>query len=285
MANVQDQAARLQLPDVGVHLAVVVDDFHVAAGEAVGEDVAWTQVGGDLVEGRWADADVGHQGEADAVGELPRFGEGGDADAAGGAGVDACLDAEDQVAVGIDDFRRQVDVPVVGVGELPTRRDEADRGEVEQGVGAAAGAVHDVLAEAGEGVGAGAADVEPGRHAAPSSDWVGLDAPVGDAPVDVSVEVDEARRHDMATGVDGLPRPGAGERWFDGGNPAVADADVEPPDEAAAGVDDLAAADDDVVALHGSSLFSTSPGPKVQTYRGQATPTKPTSAGCGCGQS
>jgi hypothetical protein len=75
---------------------------------------------------------VGHQGQPDPIGQLPRPGERLDADATGGALVDPGLDAEDEVAIGFDDGRGQLDIPVFGVGELPRRRDQPDRGQVEQ---------------------------------------------------------------------------------------------------------------------------------------------------------
>ena len=54
----------------------------------------------------------------------------------------------------------------------------------------------DEVAEAREVEGAGGADVEPGGDAGARGDRVGLDAPVGGAPVDVGVQVDEAGRDD-----------------------------------------------------------------------------------------
>jgi hypothetical protein len=172
--------------------AVYAEQAHVAAGAAVGEDVAGAEVVGDFVEGRRAEAYVDHEGELDAVGQFPGPHEGADAGAAGGVAVDAGFDAEDDVRVAGDDLGGEVDVAVVEVGELPGGGDEADRGEVEEGEDADAAALGDPAAEGGEGVGAGAADVEPGGDAGAGGDGVGLDAPVGGAPVDVGVEVDQA---------------------------------------------------------------------------------------------
>src|SRR3712207_6881744 len=53
------------------------------------------------------------------------------------------------------------------------------------------------LPEPGERVAAGAADIDPRRHAGSRRDRVGLDAPVRGAPVDVGVQVDQPGGHDL----------------------------------------------------------------------------------------
>ena len=58
-----------------------------------------------------------------------------------------------------------------------------------------------VLAEAGEVAGTGAAGVDRGGHAGGAAELLGVDAERGAAPVDVGVQVDQARRDDLARDV------------------------------------------------------------------------------------
>ena len=174
---------------------------------------------------------------------------GADADAAGGVLVDARLDAQDQVAVGIDDRLRQIEIAIVEVGELPGRRDQPDRGEVQEREDARPARLGDEAAEPGPGIGSGRADVEPGRHPGARRDRIGLDAPVGRAPVDVGVQIDQPGRHDPARGVDHLARGGAVEIRRDLDDAAVPDRDVERALQPRPWVDDLTTHDQGVVNL------------------------------------
>ena len=101
---------------------------------------------------------------------------------------------------------RQIEVAVVEVGELPGRRDQPDRGEIQEREDARPARLGDEAAKSGPGVGAGRADVEPGRHAGARRNRIGLDAPVGRTPVDVGVQVDQPGGHDRTGGVDHLAR-------------------------------------------------------------------------------
>ena len=124
MSDIEDEPPVMEVEYRRVGHARVVDDAHVPAGKAVGQDVARPQQGHDLVDRGRSVADVDHQRQTDAIGQLARQLQGTDADAARGVLVDARLDAQDQVAIGVDDRLRQIDVAVVEIGELPGRRDQ-----------------------------------------------------------------------------------------------------------------------------------------------------------------
>ena len=113
-----------------------VDDAHVAAGEAVGQDVARLHVAQDLGQGGRPPADVDHQRQFAAVGGLAGALQRRDAGAARGVAIDARLDAEHEIPVQIDQPATEVDVAVVEVGELEGRCGQPDRRDVEQRIDA-----------------------------------------------------------------------------------------------------------------------------------------------------
>src|SRR5207244_398736 len=111
----------------------------------------------------------------------------------------------------------------------------------------------DPALEAGEAVGAGRADVEPGGHAGARRDRVRLDAPVRAAPVDVRVEVDEAGGDDLAGRVDQLADVVGRQVAVDRRDPIADDPDVEASALVGAGIDELAALDQQVEAHSATS--------------------------------
>src|SRR5262249_10197957 len=58
-----------------------------------------------------------------------------------------------------------------------------------------------VLAKAREVAGSGAAGINRGRHSRGAAEFLGIDAKRGATPVDVGVQVDEARRHDRSRNI------------------------------------------------------------------------------------
>ena len=62
----------------------------------------------------------------------------------------------------------------------------------------------DRAAEPGERVGAGRSGIDDGRRAAAQAGRIGLDGQVGDAPVDVDVEIDEPGHDEQAGGIDDI---------------------------------------------------------------------------------
>ena len=232
----------------------VVDDSVLVAGEAVGEDVARPQVLGDLGQQRRSLADVDHERQVDVVGQLARQLQRADAGAAGGVLVDARLDAEDDVAVLVDHLRRERHVAIVEIRQLPGRPDQANRGDVEQRKGANLVGLDHVAAEAGEVVGAGAADVEPGGDAGAGGDRIGVDAPVGRAPVDVGVEIDQARRDVLTAGVMHLRGCRLVDAGFDGGDLSILDGDVELARIPGTRIDHFAARNQQIVCWRAATL-------------------------------
>ena len=77
-------------------------------------------------------------------------------------------------------------------------------GDVEEGQDPRPRPLDDVAAQPGEGLGAGRASVDRGRHAPAEAVGVRLDAVVGNAGEQVRVDVNEARGHQQARGVDHL---------------------------------------------------------------------------------
>ncbi len=95
-----------------------------------------------------------------------------------------------------------------------------------------------MLAEAVEVAGPGAAGIDEGRDAARARDQLGLDAERGAAPVDMGVQVDQARRDDLARDV---ARVLARQVVADGGDLAAGEGDVGHPVERLRGIDHAAA--------------------------------------------
>ena len=150
VADVHDDAAVPDPPGLVPQPALVVDDAHVPAGEAVGQDVARPHVAQDLGQGGRPPADVDHERHFAPVGGLPGALQGCDAGAARGVPIDARLDAEHDVPVQIDQPAAEVDVAVVQVGELEGRRGQADRRDVEQRIDARRGWPGDELTKPGK---------------------------------------------------------------------------------------------------------------------------------------
>jgi hypothetical protein len=87
-------------------------------------------------------------------------------------------------------------------------------------------AVDDVLAEAREVARPGASGVDARGHTAVATVILRIDAERGAAPVDVRVQVDQARRHDQARHVDHFGACIGGKAGADRGNLAASEADV-----------------------------------------------------------
>ena len=104
-----------------------------------------------------------------------------------------------------------------------------------------------VLAEAGEVAGAGAAGVDRGGDAGGAAELLRVDAERGAAPVDMRVQVDEARRDDLARDVAHVGLGIALEIGRDLGDLAAREGHVHHPVDALRGVDHAAAAQDEVV--------------------------------------
>ncbi len=232
MADVHDHARVPGAPGGLQDGAALVDLAHGLAGEAVGQDVARPHVGQHIRQRRRADADM-----------HPRPAQRLDPAVAQRVAVDPYLDAQDHVAVQIDQLAAQVDVAVVEVGQLAGRSGQADRRDVQQRVDARLGRLDDILAEARPVIRARRADVQPGRHAAARGHRVGVDAPECRAVVDVGMHIDQPRRHILAAGVDHPERRLGRDVAVERGDAVALDRHIQPAASTAARVDHLAAFD------------------------------------------
>ena len=262
MADIEQDSAFDGASDFGEDAAGGVEDAAVAAVETVGDEVARLQHGEDLRERGEGAADVDHEGEAGGVGGFTGKGEGAEVVFAGDVAGEADFDAEDDVAVlfdgaegefgvGVADIEEFAPGVVVGVSGL------SNYGDIEEGIHAGFYLAHDVLAEAGKGVGAGGTGVDDGGGAFGDAVGVGRDAEGSDAVVDMNVHVYEAGGDDFVAGVEDAAGFGGGDVGGEAGNLAGADGNVGFSGEVLGGVDDAAAADEEVVGgsgLRGSGL-------------------------------
>ena len=138
---------------------------------------------------------------------------------------------------------------VVDVQHLAHREArQADRGDVQEGEDAGARRGDAEMLEGREAAGAGVARAHIGRGAGEGHQLVAGQADAG-ARQDVGVEVDEARQDELARGVEHLRAARRRDLGLDGGDHGVADADVPPAAQVLAGIDHLAAADDEIVGI------------------------------------
>ena len=111
----------------------------------------------------------------------------------------AHLRADRDVGILGDGLRGRVHIRDVDVRELGDReRREPGIGDVDKGVEAGARLRHDEAAERGEIVGPGIAGRDAGRRALMADELVGRNADRRAVGVDMSVQVDETRRHELA---------------------------------------------------------------------------------------
>ena len=174
--------------------------------EAVGEGVARRSSGQHLLVARRRPVDVAHHRQARLLGGLDREVQRQDAVGAAGVGADPHLDAADQVGIlaghaGADLGLEQAQVPRFADHHLAREAVDAGEADVQVGQDAGLAALDDVVAEALEIAGTGAADVQPGGRPG-SGGPAGRRRRPSEAPpqIDVGVEVDHARHDDGAGG-------------------------------------------------------------------------------------
>ena len=202
-----------------------------AAPEAMGDDVAGFEQLQDFRHARMGAADVDHEREVDGVGGLTRATQGFEVVLACDVAGQADLDAEDRIAMALDGLRCEIGVGIAQIEELAPgvvgrERGLADDGDVEQREDARIGDVDDVLAQAGEGVGARGAGVDDRGHAFGDTVGIGRNTERSDAVIDMDVDIDPAGRDDAAGGVDDMEGVGGGDRVREPRDLAVRDGDV-----------------------------------------------------------
>ncbi len=164
----------------------------------------------------------------------------------------ADLDADHHVGIFRDRLCGGVYLREVDVVELGDReRREPHIGDVHERVETGARLRHHVAAERSEIVGPGVACRHARRRALKRRELVGRNADRGAIRIDVRMQVDEARRHQLAGGVERAQRPARRNVGFERLDEAVADADVAPCPQRLAGVEHFTALDDEIELVLG----------------------------------
>lgn len=159
------------------------------------------------------------------------------------------LDAKDYIAIRAHDLLDRRFVKVIHGAELRHPR-LAAVGEAEEVQNSRPVRRQHVSAHPQEGVRSDASAIDERRDALKHAGTVRVDAVPRDAVADVRVQVDEARRHDVALGVD---HPHPVRQWdvfLDGGYHASVDPDVELPCRPGPGVDNSTALNQHIVEVH-----------------------------------
>ena len=227
---------------------LLVDHPHRLTGRAMGEDVARAHQGDHVLQGGRALGDVHHQRQLGGVGHRARPAQRLESVGAHGVAVDPGLDAEHEVAVLVDHLLTQQRVAVLEVGELAGLGHQTHRRDIQQGEHPRLGRRGDELAKPTQRQRSRRPRVEPGRHPRAPGDRIGVDAPPRGAAIDVGVKVDQAGRYIQPRGIDHLARRLRRDVAIDRRDPSTLDRHVERTGAPAAGVDDLAAADEHVEA-------------------------------------
>ena len=196
VSDVEAHAPPTGVVGLGQDPVVLAEDPRARRCEGVGHDVAGPQPGqhGAKVG---ALGDVGHQRRRGQLGGLERRVQGGLDVVPAGAGPQSDLDAGHDVEVIANDGRRLARARVADVLELTDHgRDQARRGDVDEGDDADRGGVDRVATELAEVREAGGAGIDRGGHAAAQ---VGRRVEsVRAALVPMAVEVDQTGRHQAA---------------------------------------------------------------------------------------
>ena len=165
--------------------------------------------------------------------------------------ADPHLDADDEVAVGLrhrDGVDRVHQPQLLALADHDPMREAEDAGvrDVQIGQDAHLARLDHVLAEAREIARAGAAGVDRRGDAGGAAELLGVDAERGAAPIDVGVQVDQARRDDVARHVAHIGSGIGLELASDHGDLAAREGDVRHGIELLRGVDHPAAAQDQI---------------------------------------
>ena len=161
--------------------------------------------------------------------------------------ADPHLDAQDPVAVLLDDPDGGLRIDNPGIEEQLVRDHQTDRRDVEQGEDAGLRALDHVLPEARERGGAGRSAVDNRGHPTGHPDEIGVHRDGDAAVVDVPVQVDQAGRYDTAPGVEHLSRPLARNGWLQRLDSAARDRDIADGGQPLRRIDDPPAGDQQAI--------------------------------------
>ena len=187
----------------------------------------------------------------------------------------AKLDADREVGVFADRASAAFGVGIGEVRQLAAARgaDDADRRQIDKGAGAGAHLAVDDLAQPGKRRRAGAAGVAQGGHPARPAETIGVARHVMRVDKDMSVDVDEPRRHQPALGADRTARLSSRQRRRYRDNLAAGDADIHHPAQPRGGIQHLAAGQQKIVFHRRPFPPIRSPSSVVAAPR--ATPSRP----------
>ena len=183
---------------------------------------------------------------------------------AGGAVVDAHLDAQRLIRVVADAADGPVGLregQVLQLADARRERRQAGGAQVHEGVQPRVRIAHHVVAQGRVVAPPGAAGVHRGGDARRQAGDVRVHRAGPAAVVEMAVDVQEARRHQVASHVDHLGRLGDRNVGLDGGHPAAAEGDVAALPHVLGGIENIAVLEEQVVRLsHNRSPNLKSPG-------------------------
>ena len=218
----------------------------------MGEDVARAQARDDLFIGRWRIVDMRHHRDTDRLCDLKRNVERHGPRTAGRAGADAHLDADDDIAIGIGDLdriERCHQAEFLALAHHDPWREGEDAGERDMQIGEDAhlAALDHVFAESRKVAGPGTTGIDRSGDARAAAKIFGVDAERGAAPVDVGVQVDEARGDDKAGYIADVGFGIGAQRGPDARHLAPGEGDVGHRVELLRRIDHAAAAQDEII--------------------------------------
>ncbi len=154
------------------------------------------------------------------------------------------LDADQEVLVLRQRHGAGFDLRIVDIVEFGDReRGQAVVGDVDEGIDPRPRLRHDVATQRREIVDAGIARRDHGGGALELHQFVGGNADRRAVGVDMAMQIDEARGHELASGIDGLQGAGGRNLRLDRLDHAPADADIALALERLAGIEHVAALD------------------------------------------
>ena len=255
--DIQQNALIAGLACFRLDLSVAVDNPGFVLVEAVCQDIAGAHFGEDLCQAQGPGIGVDHEWQTCGIGDLACPLETFLSVVAHELRGQTDLDPHDVVAVLLAHPDGALDIGIPNVRELShASAQHALRRDVEEGLDPRGAHVDHVLLEPRKGVGSGGPRVVDRRGAPGHAMGIGLDAVMRHAPVDVDVQIDQARRHQLACGLDDRFRLFLEDLLRDRGNASIGDGDVPGSVEALCGVDQRGPAYEEIVA---GSHDSTSP--------------------------
>ena len=227
--------------------AILADHAHGVAVEGVRDAIAGTESTNKLVHRRWRHAQMDHDRQANPGGCFncapQRF---------HAVGVDIGrahphLDANEELAVGLDRAGTQRHVHVVKMGKFMRRRRQAGCRDVQVGKDAGARRPDAPVAEAGPRRCARGSCIHPRGNARVPRNRIGINAPVRCPVIDMGVQVNQPGEDQVSGCIEVFPGRLRPKVRSDRRDASVLDRDIHDPTETGPGVDHLATMNNQVV--------------------------------------